>query len=64
VLSENAAIHEDDAPSAIATVGTPNVVAAPVRGLFQADTIAMRTILHTGWIARSGAVAKVDSVRW
>jgi hypothetical protein len=35
-----------------------------MRGLFQADTIAMRTILHTGWVARSGSVALITSVGW
>jgi hypothetical protein len=64
VLSENAAIHEDDSPSALSAVASPNTVAAPIRGLFSTDAIAMRTILHTGWIARSGAVAQVTSVTW
>jgi hypothetical protein len=64
VLSESAAIHEDDAPGALSATGSPNVVSAPMRGLFQSDTIGMRTILHTGWIARSGAVSVVTSVTW
>jgi len=64
VLNENAAIHMDDAPAALSAVGSPNTVAAPIRGLFQTDTLGLRTILHTGWIARTGAVSVVNSVKW
>jgi hypothetical protein len=64
IISEGAAIHEDDSPTALSAPGSPNTVAAPLRSLFQSDALGMRVILHTGWVARSGAVAMVNSVTW
>jgi HK97 family phage major capsid protein len=64
LVTENPAVHEDDAPSPFSAVGSPNTVAAPLRSLFQSDCIGLRVIIHTGWAARSGAVASVQSVLW
>jgi HK97 family phage major capsid protein/HK97 family phage prohead protease len=65
-MSDQATLHmEDTTPLAIGTTGTPNVVAAPVRSLFQTDTLALRMILDMNWaLRRSGTVAWTQSVTW
>src|SRR5262249_21733231 len=55
---EHAMLHfEDASPSDIAVVGTPNVVAAPSKSMWQVDSIALRLELPCTWAKRS-----VDSV--
>ncbi len=65
-VSDQATLHmEDTAPQAIGTVGTPNVVAAPVRSLFQTDSLGLRMILDLNWtMRRAGMVAFVAGVTW
>ena len=65
-VSDQATLHmEDSAPQAIGTAGTPNVVAAPVRSLFQTDSIGLRMILDMNWtMRRAGMVAYVTGVTW
>jgi len=63
--SKEALIHMDTAPSQIGTAGSPNVVAAPTRSLFQTDCIAVRLILKAAWVLRApGAVAWIQNVNW
>jgi HK97 family phage major capsid protein/HK97 family phage prohead protease len=65
-VSDQATLHmEDTTPLAIGTTGTPTVVAAPVRSLFQTDTIAIRMIMPMNWaLRRSGVLAWTQSVTW
>jgi HK97 family phage major capsid protein/HK97 family phage prohead protease len=65
-LSDQATLHmEDTAPQPIGTAGTPNVVAAPVRSMFQTDSIALRMILPMNWMMRrTGLVAWITGVTW
>lgn len=65
-VSDQATLHmEDTAPLAIGTAGTPPVVAAPTRSLWQTDTIGIRMILDVNWaMRRAGTVAWVDGVTW
>ena len=65
-VSDQATLHmEDTSPTAIGTAGSPNVVAAPVRSLWQTDTIGLRMIMDLNWaMRRAGAVAWVSSVTW
>jgi HK97 family phage major capsid protein/HK97 family phage prohead protease len=65
-VSDQATLHmEDTTPLAIGTAGTPNVVAAPVRSLFQTDSIGLRMILDMNWtMRRAGMVSTVSSVTW
>jgi len=64
-VSNEATLHEDDAPGPISTVGTPNVVAAPIRSLFQTDSMAIRLSLYVTWVMRrTGMVASVSPVIW
>jgi hypothetical protein len=56
---------EDTTPAQIGTAGSPNVVAAPTRSLFQTDAIAVRLILRCAWTWRvPGAVAWISSATW
>lgn len=65
-VSDQATLHmEDTSPTAIGTAGTPNVVAAPVRSLFQTDSLAIRMVLPLNWtLRRTGMVAWTSSVSW
>jgi HK97 family phage prohead protease len=65
-VSDQATLHfEDTAPQQIGTSGTPPVVAAPVRNLFQTDSLALRMILPMNWaMRRTGVVAWVAGVTW
>lgn len=65
-VSDQATLHmEDTTPLAIGTTGTPAVVAAPVRSMFQTDTVALRMILDMNWaMRRTGAVAWTSGVTW
>lgn len=65
-VSDQATLHmEDTAPTQIGTAGTPNAVAAPVRSMFQTDSLALRMIIDMNWaMRRSGVVAVVTGVTW
>jgi hypothetical protein len=65
-ISDQATLHmEDTAPLPIGSEGTPPTVAAPVRSLFQTDSIALRLILPINWaLRRTGVVAWTQGVTW
>ena len=65
-ISDQATLHfEDTTPADIGTAGTPPVVAAPVKSMWQTDSLALRLILPTNWtIRRAGVVAWVAGVTW
>jgi len=65
-ISDQATLHmEDTLPLAIGTPGTPAVVAAPVRSLYQTDSLALRLIMPLNWtLRRSGVVAWMAGVTW
>ncbi|MDF0521586.1 phage major capsid protein [Bradyrhizobium yuanmingense] len=64
-LASEATLVMDDAAGPISTVGTPNVVAAPARSLFQSDTIALRVILQVSWGLRSPlAISFLTGASW
>jgi HK97 family phage prohead protease/HK97 family phage major capsid protein len=65
-ISDQATLHFDDTtPADIGTVGTPGVVAAPAKSMFQTDSLALRLILPINWtIRRPGTVAWVAGVTW
>jgi HK97 family phage prohead protease/HK97 family phage major capsid protein len=65
-ISDQATLHlEDTAPADIGTAGTPPVVAAPVKSLWQTDSLALRLILPINWtIRRAGVVAYIAGVTW
>ena len=65
-VSDQATVHmEDTTPLAIGTVGTPTVVAAPTRSLWQTDCIGIRMILPMNWaLLRTGTLSWVTGVTW
>lgn len=65
-VSDQATLHmEDTTPLAISATGSPNTVAAPVRSMFQTDSIALRMILPMNWtLRRAGVLAWTQSVTW
>jgi HK97 family phage major capsid protein len=64
-ISDTATLHMETAPAAISTVGAPNVVAAPVRSLWQTDTIGVRMLMDVNWaLRRTGVVAWTQAVTW
>lgn len=65
-VSDQAVLHmEDTTPLAIGTAGTPPTVAAPVRSLWQTDSMAIRMILDINWaMRRTGCVAWTDTMVW
>jgi len=64
--SDTATLHmEDTTPLAIGTAGSPNTVAAPVRSLYQTDSLAIRMTWDLNWaMRRTGVIAWTSSVTW
>lgn len=63
--SDQATIHMEDSPSAISATGTPNTVAAPVRSMFQTNSVALKMTMDVTWaMRRSGMVQYISSVTW
>lgn len=63
--SNSATVHMSDAPEQLSTPGTPATVAAPIRSLYQTDSVAVRLIGDIGFAKRrSNAVAFVDPTGW
>jgi HK97 family phage prohead protease len=65
-VSNEATLHEEDTtPLALGTTGTPNVVAAPMRSLFQTDSIAIRLSIYVTWsMTRASMVQTITAVGW
>ncbi len=63
--SDQATIHMDDSPSPISATGTPNTVAAPVRSMFQTNSVALKMTMDVFWaMRRSGMVQYMTGVTW
>src|SRR5215475_10972102 len=58
-------VYDDTAPAQVGTTGTPNVVGAPARSLWQTDTFGIRMILDLNWgLRRSGIIAWTQTMTW
>jgi hypothetical protein len=64
--SDGGVLAEDDSsPQPISTPGSPNVVAAPTRSLWQTDCVAIRLIQFVAWaMRRAGRVSTTAAVTW
>ena len=63
--SREATLQMNTTPTAIGTAGTPNVVAAPSRSLFQTDSVGCKITLGASWLLRSSSgVAHVTGGIW
>jgi HK97 family phage major capsid protein len=65
-VSEQATLHmEDTTPLPLASTGAPNTVAAPMRSLWQTDTVGIRMIQQMNWsMRRPGMVSSVNAIAW
>ena len=65
-MSMDATLHfEDTNPEIIGTPGSPNVVAAPVRNMFQEDSVALRLMMPAAYMmVRTGSVKVLTGVAW
>jgi hypothetical protein len=63
--SSDATLHLSDTPTDIGTVGTPNVVAAPVSSMFQVAAYALRLLIDCAFAKRRpGCVQIVSGCTW
>lgn len=63
--SDQATIHMESSPSALSATGTPNTVAAPIRSMFQTNSVALKMVMDVNWaMRRSGMVQYLSSVSW
>lgn len=62
--SNEAILHlEDTTPLAISTAGSPNVISAPVRSLWQTDTTGLRMVQEVSWALRSpNGLSWIDNI--
>jgi hypothetical protein len=64
-VSVAGALHMDTVPSDIGAAGTPNVVAAPSRSLWQTNTLGLRMTVQCAWsMLAPGMVATVAGTNW
>jgi HK97 family phage prohead protease len=65
-LSDTATLHmEDTSPLDLVSGGSPAVVAAPQRSLFQTDSLALRLVMRLNWVQRRpGTIVWTQSVAW
>jgi HK97 family phage prohead protease/HK97 family phage major capsid protein len=65
-LSDQATLHmEDTNPLDLVGPGSPGVVAAPQRSLFQTDSIALRMVMPLNWVQRrAGTIAYTTGTTW
>lgn len=63
--SDQATIHMEDSPAALSAVASPNTVAAPIRSMFQTNSVALKMTMDVSWaMRRSGMVQWVENVGW
>lgn len=63
--SKGALIHQEDtAPLAIASPGSPPTIAAPVRSLFQTDSVGLKLRLPVTWTKRHAAAVAWLTTSW
>jgi HK97 family phage prohead protease/HK97 family phage major capsid protein len=65
-ISDQATLHmEDTAPLDLVGPGSPGVVAAPQRSLFQTDSLALRMVMPLNWVQRrAGTIAWTQNTTW
>lgn len=65
-ISDQATLHmEDTTPLDLVGPGSPGVVAAPQRSLFQTDSLALRMVMPLNWVQRrAGTIAWLQNATW
>ena len=63
--SNESTLHMDDAPVAIGTAGSPNVVGAPSSSLWQQNRVGLKAIYNVAWgLRHASGVAWMTGVTW
>jgi HK97 family phage major capsid protein/HK97 family phage prohead protease len=63
--SDQATIHMESAPAPLSAVASPNTVAAPIRSMFQTNSVALKMDMAVTWaMRRAGMVQVIESVSW
>jgi hypothetical protein len=64
-VGRDAAVHMETSPAEIVPAGSPGTTAAPVRSLWQTDSLSTRTLLDITFVKRrAGAAAFMDALEW
>jgi HK97 family phage prohead protease/HK97 family phage major capsid protein len=64
-ISDQATLHLEDTTPLDLVAGSPAVVAAPQKSLFQTDSLALRMVMPLNWLQRrAGTIAWVQNVTW
>ena len=65
-MSDQATLHEESqTPLPITTPSAPATVAAPVRSLFQTQSVAVKAVYEISWLKlRTHAVQELTGVAW
>ncbi len=64
-IARDSTLHMETSPTAISALGSPPTVAAPVRSLWQTDSIGLRMIMEVSWGLRSASgLAWMTGVGW
>jgi HK97 family phage prohead protease/HK97 family phage major capsid protein len=64
-ISDQATLHmEDTAPADITIPGAPPTVSAPVKSMWQTDSLALRLIMMVNWVMRRPVATWITGVTW
>ena len=64
-ISDQATLHREDTSPLDLVSGSPSVVAAPQKSLFQTDSLAIRMVMPLNWLQRrAGTIAWMSSTTW
>lgn len=64
-IARQGTLHMETSPTAISAVGSPSTVAAPVRSLWQTDSVGLRLIMECSWGLRSSSgLAWLTGATW
>jgi len=64
-ISDQATLHLEDTSPLDLVSGSPSVVAAPQKSLFQTDSLAIRMVMPLNWLQRrAGTIAWMSSTTW
>jgi HK97 family phage major capsid protein len=64
-ISDQATLHMEDTAPLDLVAGSPAVVAAPQKSLFQTDSLALRMVMPLNWVQRrAGTIAWTQTMTW
>jgi hypothetical protein len=61
----DATVHMFDPADAIALPGSPNTISAPVRSMWQTDTVSLRLLMTASWgLRHPSGLAWLTTTAW